>query len=338
MRSQLQIKTWKASALPANWNNRTQTLDETLQENVEAIVKKVAENGDAALIEFTKKFDKATLKAENLQVTRKEIKEAYSKVSQKQIAALKLMKNKVASFEKLVMAQFKLKTAKDGIAIQNVLRPIESVGCYVPGGQAAYPSTVVMTAVPAKITGVSRVVVCSPPTPEGKVNPLVLVAADICEVNEIYKAGGAQAIAALAYGTETIKPVKKIVGPGNKYVTAAKMCVNTRSQPPTVSPRWNRSTCDRHKGSRGQRNPRSDITFNRGVPADVDDVRQLGRHPLLRHRPARHVAHRPQRARWQPMESDAAAGSAHARREPIGRVRRLRCRQSPCCTAGCTGS
>lgn len=220
------MKTWKSSALPANWNKRTQTLDEALAENVKAIVKQVAENGDAALIEFTEKFDKAALKAENLQVTQKEIKEAYSKVSQKQIAALKLIKNKVASFEKVVMAQFKLKTSKDGIAIQNVLRPIESVGCYVPGGQAAYPSTVVMTAIPAKIAGVSRVVVCSPPTPEGTVNPLVLVAADICEVNEIYKAGGAQAIAALAYGTEIIKPVKKIVGPGNRYVTAAKIVVS----------------------------------------------------------------------------------------------------------------
>ena len=107
--------------------------------------------------------------------------------------------------------------------VQTVLRPIESVGCYVPGGQAAYPSTVVMTAVPAKIAGVPRIVVCSPSDAEGKVNPLVLVAADICGVNEVYKVGGAQAIAALAYGTETIKPVRKIIGPGSKYVTMAKV-------------------------------------------------------------------------------------------------------------------
>jgi len=226
MCSQLQVKMWKASALPANWNKRTQTLDETLSENVKTIIKKVAENGDATLIEFTEKFDKAALKADDLQVTQEEIKAAYSMVSEEQIAALKLMKNKVGAFEKLVMEQFKLETSKDGIAIRNVLRPIESVGCYVPGGQAAYPSTVVMTAVPAKIAGVSRIVVCSPPTAKGTVNPLVLVAADICGVNEIYKAGGAQAIAALAYGTETIKPVKKIVGPGNKYVTVAKILVS----------------------------------------------------------------------------------------------------------------
>ena len=110
--------------------------------------------------------------------------------------------------------------------VQTVLRPIESVGCYVPGGQAAYPSTVVMTAVPAKIAGVPRIVVCSPSDAEGKVNPLVLVAADICGVNEVYKVGGAQAIAALAYGTDTIKPVRKIVGPGSKYVTMAKVLVS----------------------------------------------------------------------------------------------------------------
>jgi histidinol dehydrogenase len=226
MRGQLQIKVWKASTLPADWFKRTRTLDEAVVENVKAIVTNVAKNGDAALIEFTEKFDKTKLKADSLQVTKEEIKEAYSRVSEEQIAALKLMKNKVSSFEKLIIEQFKIKTSKDGIAIQNVLRPIESVGCYVPGGQAAYPSTVVMTAVPAKTAGVPRIVVCSPPTAEGTVNPLILVAADICKVNEVYKVGGAQAIAALAYGTETIKPVKKIVGPGNKYVTLAKILVS----------------------------------------------------------------------------------------------------------------
>jgi histidinol dehydrogenase len=226
MRSQPQMKIWKASALPADWFKRARTTDEALTEDVKAIVNKVAKNGDAALIEFTEKFDKVKLNAEKLQATRKEIEAAYRVVSEEQIAALKLMKSKVGSFEKLLLERFKTETAKDGITIQNVLRPIESVGCYVPGGQAAYPSTVVMTAVPAKTAGVPRIVVCSPPTAEGTVNPLILVAADICEVNEVYKVGGAQAIAALAYGTETIKPVKKIVGPGNRYVTAAKILVS----------------------------------------------------------------------------------------------------------------
>jgi histidinol dehydrogenase len=226
MRNQLQVKVWNAQALPANWFKRTRTLDESIENNVKAIINKVAKNGDAALIEFTEKLDKTKLKAENLRATTEEIEEAYNVASEEQISALKLMKNKVSSFERLVLERLRIETSKDGIAVRNVLRPIESVGCYVPGGQAAYPSTVIMTTVPAKIARVPRIVVCSPPNAQGTVNPLILVAADICEVNEIYKVGGAQAIAALAYGTETIKPVKKIVGPGNKYVTTAKILVS----------------------------------------------------------------------------------------------------------------
>jgi histidinol dehydrogenase len=220
------VKTWKAQALPANWLRRTRTTDESTENNVKAIINKVAENGDAALVELTEKLDKTKLKPENLRVTTEEIQQAYNAVSKEQISALELMKNRVSSHERLISERVTFETSKDGIAVQNVLRPIESVGCYVPGGQAAYPSTVVMTTIPAKIAGVPRIVVCSPPTARGTVNPLILVAADVCEVNEIYKVGGAQAIAALAYGTETIKPVKKIVGPGNKYVTTAKVLVS----------------------------------------------------------------------------------------------------------------
>ena len=230
MRSQLQVKVWKSSALPPNWFKRTRTLDEKTSESIEndvkTIINRVRKNGDAALIEFTEKFDKTKLKAETLRVSKDEIEEAYNAVSEKQISALKLMKNKVSSFEKLICERAKIETSKDGIAVQNVLRPIESVGCYVPGGKAAYPSTLIMTAVPAKVAGVPRIVVCSPPTAQGTINPLILVAADICGVNEVYKVGGVQAIAALAYGTETIKAVKKIVGPGNKYVTMAKVLVS----------------------------------------------------------------------------------------------------------------
>jgi histidinol dehydrogenase len=226
MCNQLQVKVWNASALPPNWFKRTRTLNESIENDVKTIINKVAKNGDAALIEFTEKFDKTKLKAENLRVTTEEIEEAYSIASEEQISALKLIKSKVSSLERLALEQITFETSKEGIAVRNVLRPIESVGCYVPGGQAAYPSTVVMTAVPAKTAGVPRIVVCSPPTTKGTINPLILVAADVCEVNEIYKVGGAQAIAALTYGTETIKPVKKIVGPGNKYVTMAKILVS----------------------------------------------------------------------------------------------------------------
>jgi histidinol dehydrogenase len=229
MRNQVQVKVWKASALPPNWFKR-QTLDKRTNERVEsevkAIISMVVKNGDAALIELTEKFDKARLEAKDLRVTPREVEEAYKAVGKEQVAALKFIKDKVSSFEKLTLKQVGFKTSREGITVQNVLRPIESVGCYVPGGQAAYPSTLVMTAVPAKVAKVPRIVVCSPPTAKGTINPLVLVAADICGVNEVYKVGGAQAVAALAYGTETIKPVRKIVGPGNKYVTAAKILVS----------------------------------------------------------------------------------------------------------------
>ena len=223
------MKTWKSTELPPDWYKRQapdKQANAQVENNVKAIIRKVMENGDAALIELTEKFDKASLVTKDLPVTRKEIEEAYKEVGKEQVSALKFMKNRVSTFEKLTLKQAGFETSSEGISVQNALRPVESVGCYIPGGQAAYPSTLVMTAVPAKTAGVPRIVVCSPPNGEGKVNPMVLVAADICGVNEVYKVGGAQAIAALAYGTETIKPVKKIVGPGSKYVTAAKILVS----------------------------------------------------------------------------------------------------------------
>jgi histidinol dehydrogenase len=229
MREQIRVRIWKASSLPPDWSKRQppdNKANEQIENDVKAIIDKVVKNGDSALVELTEKFDKARIDAKSLRVTAGEIEEAYGAVSDAQISALKFMKEKVAAFEKRVLERVGFTTSRDGVTIRSALRPIESVGCYVPGGQAAYPSTLVMTAVPAKVAGVPRVVVCSPPNAEGKVNPLVLVAADICEVNEVYKVGGAQAIAALAYETETIRSVKKIVGPGNRYVTAAKILVS----------------------------------------------------------------------------------------------------------------
>ena len=224
------MRVWKSSTLPPDWFKRQAPDEQTnaqVESNVKAIITHVVKNGDAALIALTAQFDEASLDAKDLRVTSREIKDAYNEVDKEQIDALKFMKNKVSAFEKLTLKQAGFKTSQDGVTVQNVLRPIESVGCYVPGGQAAYPSTLVMTAVPAKAAGVPRIVGCSPPNAEGKVNPLVLVAADICGVDEVYKVGGAQAVAALAYGTETIKPVRKIVGPGSKYVTMAKVIVST---------------------------------------------------------------------------------------------------------------
>jgi len=224
-----QVRVWKSEALQPDWFKRQKADEKAVQEienSVKAIINQVKDRGNDALVDFALKFDKAQLTLRTLKAKKEEIKEAYKKASLEQVSALKLMKEKANAFQKQLLTQTENKTSSDGIWVETVLRPIESVGCYVPGGQAAYPSTLIMTAVPAKVAGVPRIVVCSPPDTKGKVNPLVLVAADICGVDEVYKVGGAQAIAALAYGTKTIKPVRKIVGPGSKYVTAAKVLVS----------------------------------------------------------------------------------------------------------------
>jgi histidinol dehydrogenase len=229
MRNRLEIKLWKGRELPPRWYKRNATGEkdsDAVEADVKTIIADVHKRGDAALIELTEKFDKAKLTARELRVTSAEMKAAYNAVSKDQVEALKLMQEKLFANEKLGLRQIGYKTLREGISIQNILRPIESVGCYVPGGQAVYPSTLIMTVTPAKVAGVPRIVVTSPPTSKGTINPLILVAADICEINEIYKIGGAQAIAALAYGTQTIRPVRKIVGPGSKYVTAAKVQVS----------------------------------------------------------------------------------------------------------------
>lgn len=229
MQTQVQVKLYKAKDLPVNWAKRQQVDQKAtadLEASVKNIINQVRTDGDMALLEFALRFDKAQLTPDTLKASPEEIQEAYTQVTKEQVAAIQFMKQRVSVFQKQLLSQTTVKAFNEGIMVQTVLHPIESVGCYVPGGQAAYPSTVVMTAVPAKIAGVPRIVVCSPSDAQGKVNPLVLVAAEICGVNEVYKVGGAQAIAALAYGTDTIKPVRKIMGPGSKYVTMAKVIVS----------------------------------------------------------------------------------------------------------------
>ena len=223
------IKILNSKQLPPGWFKRQKAdkkagLD--LENDVKSIIERVKNDGDNSLIEFALKFDKSQLRQSTLRVSQEEIKEAYKEVSKQQIAAIEFMKRRVGLFQKQLLNQSEVKTFNEGIVVQTSLSPIESVGCYVPGGQASYPSSVVMTVIPAKIAGVPRIVVCSPSNFEGKINSLILVASDLCGVNEIYKIGGAQAIAALAYGTETIAPVRKIVGPGSKYVTTAKILVS----------------------------------------------------------------------------------------------------------------
>ncbi len=214
------------SVLKDRWPRR-RSLDPKLLRYAEDIIEDVRRRGDRALLDLTLKFDGVRLEVDQLGVNREEIEEAYSKVNERELSAIKIAKERVERFEKEILKRMKFKYEDElGVKIQREYRPIRSVGCYVPGGGAAYPSTVIMTVVPAKTAGVPRVAVCSPPQKAGRVNPLTLVAADICGVDEFYKVGGIQAIAALAYGTETIRPVDKIVGPGNQYVLAAKNVIS----------------------------------------------------------------------------------------------------------------
>jgi histidinol dehydrogenase len=224
------VKVWNPAQLPPNWFDRTSQDGESvigeIEKSTKKIVQRVVDNGDKALIELTLKFDKAVFSPETLRINRLEIEKAYDSVSEEQVSALKFIKKRLSALEKPLLKQRKLRTQVQGVRITSKICPIESVGCYVPGGLAVYPSTLIMMVVPAKVAGVPRVVVCSPPNGKGAINPLILVAADICGVDEIYRVGGAQAIAAMAYGTRTIKPVRKIVGPGNRYVTMAKTLVS----------------------------------------------------------------------------------------------------------------
>jgi histidinol dehydrogenase len=185
------------------------------------IINAVRVHGDKAVLDYTKKFDRLDLKAEKLRVTAEEIKSAYSNVPKATIEALRLAKSRIENHHMRQMPKDDRYTDSIGVELGSRWTAVESVGLYVPGGTASYPSSVLMNAVPAKVAGVERVVMVVP-SPDGILNPLVLVAADIAGVSEIYRIGGAQAVAALAYGTKTIAPVVKIVGPGNAYVAAAK--------------------------------------------------------------------------------------------------------------------
>lgn len=201
---------------------RSASISESLLRDAGEIMKGVQERGDSAIADYTAKFDGATLSA--LRVTRKEVDRAYGDMSIEQAKALRLMKERLEKGERPLLKRLKGVAVKfEGVNIERQVIPIPSVGCYVPGGRARYPSTLVMCAVPAKVAGVKRIVAISPPRKDGTIDPLTLAAADICGVDEFYKVGGAQGIAALAYGTESIKPVSKIVGPGGMYVTAAKL-------------------------------------------------------------------------------------------------------------------
>src|ERR1700704_5039453 len=186
-----------------------------------AIVDDVATRGDAALIEATRKFDRLDLDAGGLRITAAEIDAAVKACDAKTLDALKFARDRIEIFHQRQLPKDERFTDALGVELGWRWSAVDAVGLYVPGGTAAYPSSVLMNAVPAKVAGVARLVMVVP-APDGNLNPLVLAAAHLGGVSEIYRVGGAQAIAALAYGTATIAPVAKIVGPGNAYVAAAK--------------------------------------------------------------------------------------------------------------------
>ncbi|RNC29446.1 MAG: Histidinol dehydrogenase [Candidatus Dichloromethanomonas elyunquensis] len=196
--------------------------DVLLEARVADILKRVKINGDQALFELTEKFDGVGLRETGLRVTQPEIERAYQLVDDQYVMAIRQAKENIRKYHAKQKRVSWIETTEDGTLLGQMIRPLQRVGIYVPGGTAAYPSSVLMNALPAVAAGVEEIVMVSPPLKEGTLLPEVLVAAAECGVQEMYKIGGAQAVAALAYGTETIAPVDKITGPGNIYVTLAK--------------------------------------------------------------------------------------------------------------------
>lgn len=203
--------------------NRTEADFDQIDASVKEIINAVKKSGDEALKKFTEKFDGAQLTT--LKVSQAEIDAAYESIDEEFLNVLQEAKQNIIDFHQAQLEKSWLNYKNDGIILGQKVTPLDRIGVYVPGGKAAYPSTVLMTVLPAVVAGVNEIALVSPPDKDGNVHPYVLAAAKIAGVQEIYKVGGAQAIAALAYGTETIRPVDKIVGPGNIYVARAKKYV-----------------------------------------------------------------------------------------------------------------
>ena len=192
---------------------------------VDEIVANVKKEKDKAIFEYTKRFDKADLRETGLRVTTEEIDSAYENVDESLLKAIRLAIQKITDFHEMQKTKTWIDVKEDGVILGQKVTPLERVGVYVPGGTAPYPSSVLMNVIPAKVAGVKEIIMITPPGKDGKVNANILIAAKEAGVTEIYKVGGAQGIAALAYGTESIPKVDKIVGPGNIYVALAKRAV-----------------------------------------------------------------------------------------------------------------
>ena len=206
--------------------NKSHSLCEDDKYNqVNTMIQNIKKDGYEAVNNYTKTYDGPDLNESQFRVSEKEIEEAFNKVDDEFLKALDLAINNVEDFHRKQLIGSTLDTKEEGIVVGQLIRPLKRVGLYVPGGTAAYPSSVLMTALPGKVAGVEELVMISPPGADGSMNPYTLVAAKLCGVSEIYKVGGAQGVAALAYGAGPLKKVDKIAGPGNIYVTIAKKIV-----------------------------------------------------------------------------------------------------------------
>ncbi len=206
-------------------SGRKLSTDEQKEEEVKAMIAAIREGGDEALFDYTKRFDKADINASNIRVSEEEMDEAVKKTDPGLVSVMERAAANISAYHERQKRNSWFETEPGGIILGQKFTPLTCVGVYVPGGRAAYPSTVLMDIIPAKVAGVGRIVMVTPPDASGRVSPVTLTAARIAGVDEVYKAGGAQAIAALAYGTESIPKVDKIVGPGNIYVALAKRLV-----------------------------------------------------------------------------------------------------------------
>ena len=207
---------------------RSEAQLDSIRKSVNRIIQKVKERGDKALINLTQKYDGVKLASNEIQISKEEISQAYKKLDANLLQAIHKAKENLVKFNEAQKREdWSIEIVKGVIAGQ-VYRPLETIGIYIPGGRAIYPSTVLMIAAPAYVAGIKEIIMCSPPQKNGKIAPEILVAANEFKIDKIYKVGGAQAIAAMAYGTETIPKVQKVIGPGNKWVNTAKQLLSNR--------------------------------------------------------------------------------------------------------------
>ncbi len=220
------IQVFRLKEMPAEDYNRIMKRSEvetsSILDDVAKVITGIKERGDEALVEYTKAFDEVVISKDKIKVTPEEIKEAYRKVDRETVDAIKTLAGNVKRFHAAQMPNKMWSTeVSPGLVAGQLIIPLEKVGCYVPGGRGWFPSAVMMSVLPAKVAGVPEVIVCTPSAPDGSVPPGTLIACDICEADAVFRVGGSQAVAAMAYGTETVPKVDKIVGPGSKWVLAA---------------------------------------------------------------------------------------------------------------------